>query len=220
MALNKSHKTALAAVLATTFFAGASMVAHAADPSAATAPSPTGSGVNSQMESTAPSNVPATSDSMMRNESSPASPTGSQASQNTGSQNTGSMSTDRSATASGGGMSGSSTSSTTDRSASSSRGSTATAATEDDSMRTTDASRHGKWMHRSTSHKRTAYRGGRGDPEGDRAVTALNTLMAAGYESYSDFQADGRNFSAYATRNGSTERVIIDPESRSVTPNG
>lgn len=66
------------------------------------------------------------------------------------------------------------------------------------------------------SHDRTAASERSRDPQGDRAVTALNTLMAAGYESYSGFRADGRNFVATATKDGRTSSVTINPETRSI----
>lgn len=197
-------KTALAAALATTFFAAAGLTAQAADPSANTSMSPTGSGVNSDM-GTAPSHsMPdraASTDPMPSNPATSDSMAGKRMHHGSTAHR---------------GMTGSSS---MDRSSGYSTGATGTDASE--GMSSSMHNRHS--MHSGHMKRQAEYSGrrsGRGDPEGDRAVTALNTLMAAGYESYSDFRAEGRNFSAYATRDGKGSRVIIDPESRSVMPNG
>lgn len=117
------------------------------------------------------------------------------------------------------GMSGSSSTSM-DRSSAAGMGSTGgTTPTEANNGETGSmaAGNTGMYEGKHRMHRdRTAYRQRSGDPQGDRAVTALNTLMAAGYESYSNFHADGRNFVATATKDGRTSSVTINPESRSI----
>jgi hypothetical protein len=53
----------------------------------------------------------------------------------------------------------------------------------------------------------------------DRETRALNVLEAKGYGgNYTDFQADGSNYSAMVTHNGKTQKVMIDPDAGTVTP--
>jgi hypothetical protein len=53
----------------------------------------------------------------------------------------------------------------------------------------------------------------------DRETRALNVLEAKGYGgNYTDFQADGSNYSAMVTHNGKPQKVMIDPDAGTVTP--
>lgn len=53
----------------------------------------------------------------------------------------------------------------------------------------------------------------------DRETQALNVLEAKGYGgNYTDFQRDGSNYSAMVTHKGKQQKVIIDPDTGTVTP--
>lgn len=50
-----------------------------------------------------------------------------------------------------------------------------------------------------------------------RMTAALNALEANGYGDFSNFKADGANFSATVTRNGKQTVVVVDPDTGQVT---
>jgi hypothetical protein len=53
----------------------------------------------------------------------------------------------------------------------------------------------------------------------DRETQALNVLEAKGYGgNYTDFQRDGRNYSAMVMHNGKQQKVMIDPDRGTITP--
>lgn len=69
--------------------------------------------------------------------------------------------------------------------------------------------RHHTAMHATMAASRLA----------DRETKALNVLQANGYGSdYQNFQRDGNNYSATVTKNGKPEKVTIDPDTGTVTP--
>lgn len=53
-----------------------------------------------------------------------------------------------------------------------------------------------------------------------RETRALNLLEAKGYGDFTDFRADGRNFSAEVDKNGQRVTVITNPDSGQVTQQG
>ncbi len=55
------------------------------------------------------------------------------------------------------------------------------------------------------------------DESDNRGTRALNLLMAKGYTQYSDFEKQGRNYTATVTENGETMHVVINPDAGTVT---
>ena len=49
-----------------------------------------------------------------------------------------------------------------------------------------------------------------------RETDALNLLDAKGYPDFTNFRRDGRNFEATVTRDGKSETVWVDPDTKSV----
>lgn len=56
-----------------------------------------------------------------------------------------------------------------------------------------------------------------GTPIGNRMTNALNLLEAHGYGSFSDFKANGNDFTATVNKNGRDVTVQIDPGSGQIT---
>ncbi len=56
--------------------------------------------------------------------------------------------------------------------------------------------------------------------QADRATHALNLLESQGYTRFSDFQANGQNFTADVTRGGKTMVVMINPDTNQILPGG
>jgi hypothetical protein len=53
-----------------------------------------------------------------------------------------------------------------------------------------------------------------------RETAALNLIESKGYGDYTDFRADGRNFSAQVMSHGKRMTVIADPDTGKVTRQG
>ena len=51
-----------------------------------------------------------------------------------------------------------------------------------------------------------------------RETRAMNLIGAAGYDDFSNFTSDGRNFRATATKGGQRISVLVNPDSGRVTP--
>ena len=55
------------------------------------------------------------------------------------------------------------------------------------------------------------------DESDNRGTRALNLLMAKGYTEYSDFERQGKNYTATVTENGETMEVVINPDAGTIT---
>lgn len=224
MVMNFPSKTTVAAALAATFLASAGTAALADNLNPSDRTNPARGGASGGQHGTWDSD----SAVQQRTNSGVNSGTygGSGSSMGSSSSTTGSATTGSTTTGS------STTGSTYDNSTSgSSMGATSPSATDTTSgMSTKSSPKHmGKSSMRNRDQRdssmssgstgssdRYSSRRSSRDPNGDRAVTALNTLMAAGYDNYSNFRQEGDSYVADATRDGQSFRVRIDPDTRSV----
>lgn len=55
------------------------------------------------------------------------------------------------------------------------------------------------------------------DESDNRGTRALNLLMAKGYTQYSDFERQGKNYTAKVTQDGETMQVVINPDAGTIT---
>jgi hypothetical protein len=70
--------------------------------------------------------------------------------------------------------------------------------------------------HRAMASRRMEPRAG----EHDRATTALNLLVVNGYRDFSTFRAVGQEFEATANQDGKTVTVMVNPDTKTVRPQG
>lgn len=74
----------------------------------------------------------------------------------------------------------------------------------------------GTTKHRALASRRMEPRAG----EHDRSTTALNLLVVNGYRDFSTFRAVGQEFEVTANQDGKTVTVMVNPDTKTVRPEG